>query len=505
MLRRRGLVAGAVLALCACPAQAATVTWSSSSVQAGSRVGARANGFAPYQRGWLRLGTARRVPVRTDGMGGFQALVRVPRGARPGALPALAVVGRGRVSASLRVVSRAPGPGITLSASSTGARVWLGPTSARRFSSIFLAGDGFRRNARVDVRFDPWRLSTLRLEGRRSFTTSIDLPRGPTGESAIQVTSGATRFTIPVRILPPGPVSASAQDAPLLAAAGDVACKPGAGPLPTRCRQTATARLLERLAPSAVAGLGDLQYERGTLADFQYSFDASWGAFLPLMRPAPGNHEYYTPNADGYHEYFGALAGPDHTRGYYSYDLGAWHVVALNSNCELIPSGCAEGSYQETWLRADLATHPNRCVLAYWHHPLFASSAASPVTRALWQALYDHGADLVLAGHGHHYERFAPQTATGAADPRYGIRQFVVGTGGKSHGNVGPRPRNSQVRDNTSFGVLGLVLRPSGYDWRFHPIEGDGFTDAGTATCHDAPLGVPSLGGVLAPAAPRTG
>jgi acid phosphatase type 7 len=500
-----GLLAAALLALPSPAAAAPVVTWSPAWAKAGARVTVQASGFRASRRGWIRVGAARRVAVRTDWMGGFRATARVPRGGVPGPLAAVTVVGSRRIAAPLQVVPRTRSPAVSVSVSSTGARVWMSPSSGRPFSSVFLAGDRFRRGARVDVRVQPWRVSTLRLGARRSFTSSIDLPRSPAGPRAIEVTSGSSRFSIPFRVLPRAPVGGSAGEVPLLAAAGDVACRPGVGPLPGRCRQTATARLLERLGPSAVAGLGDLQYDRATLGDFQGSFDASWGAFLPVMRPAPGNHEYYTPDAAGYFDYFGPLAGPDRTRGYYSYDLGAWHVIALNSNCEQLAGGCDPGSPQETWLRADLAAHPNRCVLAYWHHPLFASSAASPLTRPLWQTLYDHGADVLLTGHGHHYERFAPQTATGAHDALHGIRQFVVGTGGKSHGSMGEIPRHSQVRDNTSFGVLSLALHPAGYDWRFHPADGDGFADAGSASCHDAPLEVPPLGPVVSPDAAGPG
>ena len=266
-------------------------------------------------------------------------------------------------------------------------------------------------------------------------------------------------------------------------AAGDIACEPGdSGP----CRQAATAQVVQSLGPAAVAALGDLQYAEGSAADFRASFDASWGAFKALIRPVPGNHEYRTSGAAGYFEYFGAAAGAPGS-GYYSYDLGDWHVIALNSSVECSDVSCSAGSAQERWLRADLAAHPRACVLAYMHHPRFSSGSEhgdSTSVRDLWRALHEAGADVVLAGHDHNYERFAPQNPDGASDPARGLRSFVVGTGGKELRSLGSARPNSEVRDSSSFGVLALALRPGGYDWRFVPAAGGSFTDAGTGACH---------------------
>jgi acid phosphatase type 7 len=203
------------------------------------------------------------------------------------------------------------------------------------------------------------------------------------------------------------------------------------------------------------------------------------------MRPAPGNHEYETLNAAGYFEYFGDAAGPA-GRGYYSFDLGSWHIVSLNSNC--LYAGCAAGSPQERWLREHLATHPARCTLAYWHHPRFSSttSESSRVElQPIWQALYDSGADVVLSAHEHNYERFAPQTPAGERDAARGIRQFIVGTGGRSHDREFEAiSANSEVRNGNSYGVLRLVLRRNGYSWKFIPAAGSRFSDSGSARCH---------------------
>ncbi len=269
---------------------------------------------------------------------------------------------------------------------------------------------------------------------------------------------------------------------PVILAAGDIASCASTG-------DEATADLLDTLA-GTVLTLGDNAYETGSPLEFSTCYDPTWGRHKSRTMPSVGNHEYGTPGASGYYGYFGAAAG-DPSKGYYSYDLGTWHVIALNSNCSAV-GGCGGGSTQEQWLRDDLATHPAACTLAYWHHARFSSSAAhgsSTTYQALWQALYDYGADVVLVGHDHDYERFAPQTATGAADAAYGIREFVVGTGGKSHYGFDPVPEpNSEVRDSTSYGVLQMTLQPAGYDFAFLPAAGSLFTDSGSGTCHGALL-----------------
>ena len=289
---------------------------------------------------------------------------------------------------------------------------------------------------------------------------------------------------------------ATAPADPVVATAGDIACDPasaafngGAGTM-TQCRQRATSDLLAAIAPDAVLTLGDNQYTRGSYEQFMGSYDPTWGRLKGITFPAVGNHEYDTAGAAGYFDYFGTAAG-DPAKGYYSADIGAWHVIALNSNCEIV--ACAAGSEQEQWLRADLAAHPTACTLAYWHHPRFSSgphgdeSDAAAVT-PLWEALDQAGADVVLNAHDHDYERFAPQTAAGALDRAAGLRQFVVGTGGRSHYAVATPIANSEVADSTTFGVLVLTLRPTGYVWRFVAEPGAPFTDSGSEDCHWAPV-----------------
>jgi len=274
---------------------------------------------------------------------------------------------------------------------------------------------------------------------------------------------------------------------PTIAAAGDIACDPGdpsfawgAGTA-TKCRMAATSNLLVSLGPDAVLPLGDTQYDKAAAAAYGSSYRPTWGRLDAIAHPVPGNHEYQA-NPAGYFSYFGAAAGS--APGWYSGDLGGWHLVALNSNCGAI-GGCGPGSPEEQWLRADLSAHPAACTLAYWHHARFSSSRNGDNTNVapLYQALYDAGADVVLTAHNHHYERFGPLDPTGRSDTARGLRQFVVGTGGKNVEAFKTVHAGSEVRSKT-FGVLGLTLRPGGYDWRFHAVAGSTFSDAGSGTCH---------------------
>jgi hypothetical protein len=301
--------------------------------------------------------------------------------------------------------------------------------------------------------------------------------------------AGATTYAYTVRALDSAgnlgnasaPVSVTTPDTtPVILAAGDIATcgLPG---------DEATAALLDERA-GTVAALGDTAYESGTAQQFADCYEPSWGRHKSRTRPAVGNHEYRTSGASGYFDYFGAAAG-DRDKGYYSYDLGDWHVVVLNSECAQI-GGCHAGSTQEQWLRADLAAHPVDCTLAYMHHPRFSSGSGHgdhPFLEPLWHALFDAGADVVLAGHDHNYERFAPLTPSGTLDARYGVRSFVVGTGGRTLRPLGALKPHSEIFDAATFGILELTLREDGYDWRFVPEAGKSFTDAGSDGCHARP------------------
>lgn len=247
---------------------------------------------------------------------------------------------------------------------------------------------------------------------------------------------------------------------------------------------TATGLLLDG-SSHPIAALGDIVYPNGSASDFTNCFDPPWGRHKARIKPVPGNHEYQTSGASGYFGYFGAAAG-DPTKGYYSYDLGEWHVVTLNSNCGSVSGGCGAGGAQEQWLRQDLAANPRACTLAYWHHPRYSSGEhgnSSSVT-ALWQALMDFGADVALVGHDHNYERWAAQDASGNASAN-GVVEFVVGTGGTAlRPFPGSQPANSLARNASTHGVLELTLRADAYDWRFIPVAGGSFADQGSTNCH---------------------
>jgi hypothetical protein len=247
----------------------------------------------------------------------------------------------------------------------------------------------------------------------------------------------------------------------------------------------ATAKLLDTL-PGTVFTTGDNVYEEGTATEFAHCYDPTWGRHRARTRPSPGNHDYLTAGASAYYTYFGWHAGPS-GRGYYRYHVGSWHVISLNSNVSM-----AQGSAQYTWLENILAADSALCTLAYWHHPLFASGTqvgGDAASRPLWNLLFRYGADVILVGHEHNYERFAPQTPRAVADSTHGITEFVVGTGGKTLSSAvrSPRLPNSQVFNSSTWGVLRLRLGDGGYRWKFIPVAGKVFTDRGSTRCHGKP------------------
>jgi chitodextrinase len=298
-----------------------------------------------------------------------------------------------------------------------------------------------------------------------------------------------------------GPAELAAAGDPVIVAAGDIACDPssssfnGGNGTSNSCHQKATAAVIAGVNPAAVLDLGDNQYYCGGYSAFLQSYDLSWGAFKSITHPSIGNHEYLTSGgtdcnsgntgANGYFTYFGSAAGA-RGQGYYSYDVGTWHLIALNSNCG-DAGGCGTSSPQGKWLAADLAAHPATCTLAYWHIPLYSSGGrANQNSKTFWQLLYDNNADLILSAHDHTYERFAPQTPTGTVDQVRGIREFIVGSGGANHTSFVMTAANSEVRNSTAYGVLKLTLHPTSYDWTFAPEQGQTFTDSGTTACHGA-------------------
>src|SRR6266545_3724226 len=295
----------------------------------------------------------------------------------------------------------------------------------------------------------------------------------------------------------PKPASAQGSD-PVFVGAGDIA----------NCGSTkdeATGKLLDGIA-GTVFTLGDNVYPDGTLAQFNDCYGPAWGRHKDRTKPATGNHDYHTAGAAGYFSYFGPAASPldnnctSDCKGYYSYNLGAWHIIALNSEIDH-----AVGSVQEKWLRADLAANKNACTLAYWHEPRFSSGQHGNNTgvQSYWQALYDYGADVVLNGHDHTYQRFAPQNPSAQADPK-GIREFVVGTGGAGLYSFPTNQPNTEVRNNTTWGVLKLTLHATSYDWQFVPIAGQTFTDSGSANCVGGGGSVPITTNTPKPTATKT-
>ncbi|HKQ57575.1 MAG TPA: metallophosphoesterase [Candidatus Eisenbacteria bacterium] len=254
----------------------------------------------------------------------------------------------------------------------------------------------------------------------------------------------------------------------------------GAGDIANGSPQAeATAALLDGI-PGIVFTTGDNAYPNGTAADYATNYAPTWGRHKARTRPSPGNHDYHTPGAPAYFAYFGSNAGPA-GRGYYSYDAGDWHIISLNSEIDM-----KAGSPQELWLRADLAAHRNDCTLAYWHRPRFSAGdhGSTIATQALWQALHEAGAEIVVVGHDHNYQRFSPMTATGVVDPQRGIREFVVGTGGSGLYQFAAPIANTEAYDDTTHGVLKLTLGPGTYAWKFIPIAGQTYSDSGTGSCH---------------------
>jgi len=321
----------------------------------------------------------------------------------------------------------------------------------------------------------------LILFGYQAGRRSADRP-GDSGYSG--------QFATPDPTVTPPPSSPARPRSALLVAAGDIACNPANEKFKdpegdqTGCRHKLTSDLVISLHPDAVMPLGDNQYQRGTYNGFKLSYGPTWGRFVDITHPVIGNHEYLTAGGSGYFKYFGVLAG-DPAKGYYSFDLASWHIIVLNSQCRYVRGGCGYGSEQERWLRADLAAHPSRCTLAAWHEPRWSSGDhhSNKAFDAFWRDLSAARVELVLSGHDHDYERFARLDARGHRNTSSGVRQFVVGTGGVGLRKFEGFAPGSEVRQNTSFGVLALTLAPTGYAWRFVSL-GSEFSDSGRETCH---------------------
>ena len=304
----------------------------------------------------------------------------------------------------------------------------------------------------------------------------------------------ATVGAAPAQSSTAAPVAATLASDPTLAAAGDIIGGCSTSP----CPYQQTAAVVSSLNPTTVLALGDISNGSGSASDYTGPFDSSWGAYKAKIRPVPGNHDYGAPGAVNYFNYFGAAAAPP--LGYYSYDVGTWHIVAINSNCSQV-GGCQAGSAQELWLKSDLAQHPAACTLAFWHHPRYSSGYGGDNTSMsdMFQDLYNARADVLLSGHSHDYERFAPQNNASQLDTANGITQFVVGTGGSGFTGFSAAKPNSLVRNNTTWGALNITLGANSYSYQFVPVAGKTFTDSGSAACH---RGGGGGGDTTAPSAP---
>lgn len=297
------------------------------------------------------------------------------------------------------------------------------------------------------------------------------MSRHPIPIAAVVIAALVLTTVLLVAARPPGSNDPAADLSSRVLAAGDIGeCG--------RDEQEATAELLGRL-PGTILTLGDHAYDNGTPREFANCYDPSWGRYKDRTRPTRGNHD-----GPGYFTYFGPVAG-NATQAYYAFEVGPWQVISLDSTCG--PDGdCGPDSAQVRWLREQLAADESACTLAYFHHPRFSSGRHGSDERfdAFWDALHEGGADVVVNGHDHHYERFAPLTPDGTVDLETGIRQFVVGTGGANLRAIETIVEGSEVRETDSHGVLQLQLEADGYRWRFVSIAGDAFVDEGADTCH---------------------
>jgi hypothetical protein len=349
----------------------------------------------------------------------------------------------------------APGTPTATSTTPTSIALTWGPS----IDNIGVVGYDVFTNG-IKVGSTPWSYTFSSLSCGTSYTLGVEA-YDAAGNHSTRASVGASTAAC-----------APATSDPVIAAAGDICWTDN-----YTCSGTAT--LLDQINPDAVLTLGDNQYNDGTLSDYNAFYKSQWGRHDFHVYPAPGNHEFHTANAQGYRDYFGARA----PSFYYSYDLGSWHIVSLAGDVGISAS---PGSAQEVWLKNDLAAHPAKCILAYWHEPRFSSGTvhgSDSGVSAFWNDLYAAGADVVLNGHEHNYERFAKQNPSGVADPN-GIREIVSGTGGVLEGYTFGTPiANSEVRNNITAGVLKLTLHPGSYDWQFVPVAGQTFTDSGSTAC----------------------
>jgi Calcineurin-like phosphoesterase len=454
-------------------AAASQVTLRPAAGSAGTKVHISGRGF-PYGRRVVVHAGRRRIRLHSRHRR-FKTTTRIR------ARRVVSRVGRRRVVNRFRLERGRTRVSVGEVAAATGERVRWGPLAARAHTQIRLRGSGFRRRARLRISVGG-RTTRVRATRRGRFAAAVKAPQRA-GRRSLMVRSRRVSLRMKVRVRkpkrhrtgpfgPPGPGPLPGGEA-VIAGAGDIAA--------SNMAAAATARALDAINPALVYTLGDNAYPDGSAAGYAKYYAPTWGRFMPKTKPVPGNHEYMQPGAGPYFDYFGALAGVRGS-GYYAYRAGSWRVYALNSNIPM-----KAGSPQETWLRGDLAAHPHKCVLAYWHHPRFTAGKYHDDSRSdgVWRALYGANAEIVLSGHDHNYQRYAPLSPTGVVEPGRGIREFVVGTGGAEHYELDPRDDGSrEAQDQQAFGVLKLTLWNGGYRWDFVPAGGSTFTDSGAGACH---------------------
>jgi calcineurin-like phosphoesterase family protein len=446
-----------------------------------TEVSLRGQGFGRSKPVKVKAGFRILAKTRTDRRGKFNVHFKIFERRRT-PLRIVTISGPRRVSNYFRTGASPTEPQASEVALGRRTRLRWAPSRGAAQSVFGLRGSRFQGKRRIRVSFGGVPFNLGRTGRGGGFSRRLTVPPLALGNHPVVVRIGSTRLGFSYKMTAD----------PLVAAAGDIACDPaepafnaGNGTA-DHCHMRQTSDLVLSARPDAVLALGDLQYNSATLPEFRASYEPTWGRFKSITRPTAGNHDYGTSGAADYYSYFGAAAG-EPRKGYYSFNLGAWHIIALNSNCSEPGINCAVGFAQEGWLRADLDAHENRCVLAFWHHPMFSSGQHGnhPTMREFFNALYEKGADLVLVGHDHDYERFAPQAPDGTLDPVKGIRQFVVGTGGRDLQTLRrQRKPNSEVGQDDTYGILLLRLHPTSYDWQFVPEPGRGFRDAGKQGCH---------------------
>ncbi|HYH58767.1 MAG TPA: metallophosphoesterase [Thermoleophilaceae bacterium] len=464
-----------LLLVFAAPASAAPIRLTPASGEAGREAALRVESVAPRSIVQIRIGDGQVKLLLADGAGRVTTQERMPGGQGRRVRVAVQDARGRRAVMHYRVRSRWSAVHSAAASDWSGRKLRL-DADLRRSRLVATARlRGLTQGKAVQALYDGRRRGVALAGGRGRARIRATLPGGATGRTLTLAGRGLTLETV----IPTPPAR--------IVATGDIACRPPYEVRPMNCQHAQVAALTSRLQPDAVVLPGDIQYRKGTMRQFRRSFHRSWGKLDMPLRPAPGNHEYLTPGAEDYFDYFEWQSGW-RPPPWYAVNVGSWRLLSVNSNCVMESVDCSPGVEQEEWLRANLAAEPYRCTLAYWHHPRFSSGfhGSSTALNGLWGALDDAEAELVVVGHDHHYERFAPQNEHTQRDPR-GMREFVVGLGG-AHPSIirkqdgRPQAPHSEYAQNKQFGVLLLKLYEDAYRWRFVALGGR-VLDSGNGRC----------------------